>query len=324
MIPPEVPTDDASRVATLRGLGLLDTASEERFDRITRLAQRILGVPIALVSLVDADRQWFKSSQGLGVPETSREVSFCGHAINDNKVLLVPDATADARFHDNPLVTGDPHIRFYAGCPIAAPSGDLVGTLCVIDREPRNLSPEDVTALTDLAAMVEHEISSAQLSVVDELTGITNRRGFYLVANQALALCRRLHEPALVLYADLNGLKVTNDVHGHKAGDELITRAADVLASTFRVSDVVARVGGDEFAAFLSSYYADPSMVAGHLAERVEAANAELAPAPFRLSFSTGYAFSEAWGTETLEELVRHADLAMYEAKRANRASSTT
>jgi diguanylate cyclase (GGDEF)-like protein len=170
--------------------------------------------------------------------------------------------------------------------------------------------------------MVEHEISSAQLSVVDELTGITNRRGFYLVAHQALALCRRLHEPVLVLYADLNGLKLTNDVHGYKAGDELITRAADVLASTFRVSDAVARVGGDEFAVFLSSYYADPSMIADHLRTRVEAANAELRSAPFKLSFSTGYARSEAWGTETLEELVRHADLAMYEAKRAARATS--
>src|ERR1700761_1760466 len=140
MIPPEIPSDDASRVATLRGLGLLDTASEERFDRITRLAQRILGVPIALVSLVDADRQWFKSSQGLDATETSREVSFCGHAISDKETFVVPDATADARFYDNPFVTEDPHIRFYAGCPIAAPSGALVGTLCVLDREPRNLS----------------------------------------------------------------------------------------------------------------------------------------------------------------------------------------
>ena len=123
MIEPSVPADEAARLATLRRHGLLDSGAEERFDRITRLAQHILGVPIALVSLIDADRQWFKSAQGLDAPETGRDVSFCGHAITGHQELTVRDARLDPRFHDNPLVVGDPRIRFYAGCPIAPQRG---------------------------------------------------------------------------------------------------------------------------------------------------------------------------------------------------------
>ena len=131
---PDFPPDEAFRLRTLTSLSILDTPAEERFDRLTRLAQRLFNVPIALVSLIDSNRQWFKSCQGLDVRETPRDVSFCAHAILGNDLLVVPDAAADARFADNPLVTGEPFIRFYAGCPLKAPNGSLLGTLCVIDR----------------------------------------------------------------------------------------------------------------------------------------------------------------------------------------------
>ncbi|WP_018680791.1 GAF domain-containing sensor histidine kinase [Actinokineospora enzanensis] len=153
---------EIQRLAAVRALRLLDTPREERFDRITRLAQRLLNVPIALVTLVDADRQWFKSCMGLDADETARSVSFCSHAVAAQQLLEVPDATEDPRFADNPYVVGDPYIRFYAGQPVAAPSGALVGTLCVVDRVPRTLTDDERSMLLDLAAWVELECTVVQ------------------------------------------------------------------------------------------------------------------------------------------------------------------
>ncbi|RLK59139.1 GAF domain-containing sensor histidine kinase [Actinokineospora cianjurensis] len=153
---------EIQRLAAVKALRLLDTPREERFDRITRLAQRLLDVPIALVSLVDVDRQWFKSCVGLDAEQTHRSVSFCSHAIAEPTLMEIPDATLDPRFADNPHVVGDPHIRFYAGQPIAAPSGHLVGTLCVVGTEVRHLDDAERECLRDLAAWVELECAVVQ------------------------------------------------------------------------------------------------------------------------------------------------------------------
>lgn len=163
---PPLPANEAERLRALRDTGLLDTLAEDRFDRVTRTAQRLFRVPIAVFSLVDADRQWFKSIQGLGVAETPREVSFCGHAILEEGVFCVEDAASDARFADNPLVVDEPGIRFYAGCPVHSPSGLPIGTLCIIDREPRRFSAADRRALADLARMLETEVHRAAASIV--------------------------------------------------------------------------------------------------------------------------------------------------------------
>jgi len=137
MNPPSMPADEAGRLVALRELLILDTPPEERFDRITAFAQSEFDVPTVLVSLVDGERQWFKSKVGLGACETPRDISFCGHAILAPDVMVVPDARVDPRFADNPLVTGDPFIRFYAGAPLVLPNGHAVGTLCLISPEPR-------------------------------------------------------------------------------------------------------------------------------------------------------------------------------------------
>lgn len=157
--PAPEPSDEEKRLASLRALNVLDTPAEERYDRLTRLAQRTFGVPIALISLVDEKRQWFKSRQGLDPQETPRDLAFCAHAILGEGTMVVPDATKDPRFAGNPLVTGNPDIRFYAGQPISAPDGSRVGTLCLIDRVPRNLDPEQRRALRDLASMVEEQLA---------------------------------------------------------------------------------------------------------------------------------------------------------------------
>ncbi len=165
MLEAPLPENEAQRLAALRSLGLLGTAQEQRFNRITRSAARLLRMPIATITLLDAERQWFKSRYGLFLTETPRQVSFCGHAILGEGLLVVPDTLKDERFSDNPLVTGQPHIRFYAGRPLATPAGMRLGTLCLMDREPRTLSEEDHLAIEDLAAWAEIEINfSAELA----------------------------------------------------------------------------------------------------------------------------------------------------------------
>lgn len=149
-----LPANEALRLDALRSTALLDTAAEPAFDRITRLVARALDVPIALISLVDAERQWFKSRIGVEAGQTPREQAFCAHAILETEPLVVPDATVDARFADNPLVTGTPDIRAYAGVPIRTRQGYAIGTLCAIDSQPRCFTQEEVDTLSDLAALV--------------------------------------------------------------------------------------------------------------------------------------------------------------------------
>lgn len=150
--------EEADRLAALRRYDVLDTPPEEQFERIVRLAARWFDVPISLVTLLSENRLWFKACKGLDRCETAREVSFCKHNIYDEEVLVVEDATQDPRFRDNPMVTGPPGIRFYAGAPLIAPGGHVVGSLCVIDTEPRDAGAMDFEALKDMAAIVVDEL----------------------------------------------------------------------------------------------------------------------------------------------------------------------
>ena len=197
---PDTPQDEASRLKALRSLDILDTPAEERFDRLTRLAKRMFDVPIALVSLVDVDRQWFKSCVGLDVRETPRDISFCGHAILGNEPFIINDTAKDPRFADNPLVLDAPSISFYAGCTLRHHDGSKMGTLCIIDDTPRILSEEDIEALQDLAAMAERELAAVQLATLDELTRISNRRGFVTLAQKSMDLCIRQGIPASLVF----------------------------------------------------------------------------------------------------------------------------
>ena len=314
---PEVPDPEADRLAQLRALELLDTGPEERFDRVTRLAQRLFGVPVALVSLVDEDRQWFKSAQGLEVRETPREVSFCSRAIGSDDLLVVPDATADRRFRDNPLVTDDPSIRFYAGCPISGPDGARLGTLCIIDRAPRELTDEDAGSLRDLAAVVEQEIAAQVLATVDPLTGLSNRRGFDALAEKVLDICGRQGTTATVLYVDLDAFKEINDRFGHEEGDAAIRDFAQILADSCRASDVVGRVGGDEFVALLTGDRGR-SEVSDRIDAALEHRNAR-AGQRYRLTASIGTARFDPEAPATLASLIRAADEDMFVQKHRRR-----
>ena len=161
MIIAPVPANDDARLKALRDLLVLDTPAEERYNSIVEFAAAEFNVPMVVISLVDNDRQWFKASVGLDVRESSRDVSFCGHAILTPDTMVVPDALDDLRFMDNPLVLGDPHIRFYAGAPLELPGGEVVGTLCLLDSEPRHFEPAEMQTLGALRALVVDQLMTA-------------------------------------------------------------------------------------------------------------------------------------------------------------------
>jgi len=311
--------EESERIRALHDLNVLDTPPEERFDRLTRLARSLFRVPIALVSLVDEDRQWFKSHQGLEgleVRETPREFSFCAHAITDGQRLVVNDALEDERFRENPLVLADPSIRFYAGQPISAPGGAALGTLCIIDREPRELSADEEVLLADMASMVEREFAVLRLATLDELTGLSNRRGFNMLAKHALAMCARTDTPVTLMLFDLNGFKELNDTLGHAEGDAALASFGAELLANYRESDVVARLGGDEFCVLLSGATAgEVPATLDKLSERIESRNEGRDPAA-RLSYSVGTAVYDPDVHASIADLVDAADALMYEDKR--------
>jgi signal transduction histidine kinase len=171
MIIPDKPHNESERLRALRSYGVLDTLSEREYDQLTAIASQICGCRMSLISLIDEERQWFKARVGLDVSETAREFAFCAHAIHEpRKTLVVPDARLDDRFHDNPLVTGDPHLAFYAGVPLVNEDGLPLGTLCVLDSEPKTLSESQLNALNALAEQVMALLELRRSKIVLENT----------------------------------------------------------------------------------------------------------------------------------------------------------
>ena len=312
---PPLPSDESTRLGSLLALNILDTPPEERFDRITRLAMRLFQVPIALVSLIDAKRQWFKSRQGWDLDEVPRGVSFCGHAILGNDVFVVPDATLDVRFYDNPLVTGDPNLRFYAGVPLRGLSGGKLGTLCLIDTREREFSADDLVLLRDLARMVEQELAAVQLATMDELTLLSNRRGFEALVIPAMGLCRRLHAPAVMLYFDLDHFKHINESFGPAEGDRALCDFSALLRQNFRESDVVGRLGCDEFAVLATNMGSERlSIVLSRLRQGVDSHNRS-AHRGYALQYSVGALEFDAQRHTSVDAMLKEADQMMVQHK---------
>lgn len=248
---PEYPDNEAERVKALHNLKLLDSEPDERFDRLTRMAKRMFQTPIALFSLIDSERQWFKSSFGLNVSETARDISICGHTILGDKTLVVHDTQKDPRFIENPLVTDEPTIGFYAGTPVRTAEGYKVGCLCVIDHVAREFVQEDIELLEDLARMVEKEIAALQQSSMDELTGISNRRGFYLIAEHSLSLCFRNKSQATLAIFELEHFDNIVANYGVQEAEQFLKQFAKQLKHFFRNSDLVGRFGENQFAVLM-------------------------------------------------------------------------
>lgn len=333
-IPPPLSPDEPIRLEALRSLNIVDTPLEERFERITRMTQRLLGVKIAAISLVESDRQWFKSIQGCDTKETTREISFCGHAILQDDIFVVENADEDERFKDNPMVTGEPYVKFYAGCPIKIDGGARIGMLCVNDDKPRELDPEDADTLRDLAGLVETEIRSASASAVqaslidqvstekrrgmiDELTRLWNRAGVLEMARLAHQLAVQGESAYALAMIDLDEFKPINDTMGHAAGDEVLRVAARRMIGAIRDTDVVGRLGGDEFILLLSPCDSeiDATQIAERVRQRLCADTVRTGAGPAEVKASFGVILVEPGTTLSLDEVMEKADGALYESK---------
>lgn len=318
---PSIPSDEAARLTTLLGLHILDSEPEERFDRLTRLAYRIFNVPIALVGLIDGQREWFKSRIGLVEAEMSRADAFCAHTILGEGPLVVPDASLDERFHDNPFVAGPPFLRFYAGFPLHVGNSvgrSGIGTFCVMDTQAREFNDESMATLRDLARMAEHELSAVRLAITDELTGLSNRHGFEALAMHALSLARRMKTPTALLSLEVDDLEAIDRLRGRADGDAALKSFAELLIQAFRNSDVVGRLGADKFAVLLTNIAPGTlPVVLGRLRQGVERHNAH-AHIGFDLKFSVGSVMFDAQRHHGVGEMVADADKLM----RMQRASA--
>lgn len=319
------------RLAAVRRVGLLGTPAEERFDRITRLAKRLFGVPMAVIDIVGEKLAWLKSVQGFDGIEGARCDSYCHHTVLGNDIFLVRDARNDPRVHDSGFA--DSWV-FYAGIPLTF-EGEQVGVLCIGDSTPRDLSPDEATLLRDLRSMAEQELMVSRMSEtqialaraneelemkanIDVLTRVWNRGAILEIAEIERA---RSTADSLVgiLVIDLDHFKAVNDLHGHPAGDEVLRVAGARMRAAVRSMDAVGRYGGEEFLVIMSRVQWDDVT---QVAERIRAA---LASDPFSIeggllidvTCSIGYAIGSS--NDTLDTLVRRADEALYRAKSSGR-----
>ena len=310
--------DEAGRIAALRRYDVLDTPREAGFDRITGLVSTVLNVPMAAVSLIDTERQWFKSNVGLAASETRRDVSFCTYTIKEREPFHVPDAQLDPRFSENPLVTGEPFIRSYLGVPLSTPDGYNVGSLCAIDVIPRSYSPAQVEILKTLGSLVVDELELRRIAQVDHLTGAATRRSFTLEMEKALSNFKRTGRAAALLMLDIDHFKKINDTHGHSTGDFVLCAVAKAIAGQLRRNELLGRLGGEEFGILL--YDVSPEQ-ALDTAERLRASLPLLRfpeDPPLQVTASFGSAALDS-GIRSNEEWLALTDEALYDAKRTGR-----
>jgi diguanylate cyclase (GGDEF)-like protein len=306
------------RLQALDRYDILDTPREEAFDRIAHLIRTIFDVPIGIVSMIDAHRQWYKAATGMANSEAELKNTFCRYTLEGTAPLVIPDATKDQRVAGNPYVQGDPHIRFYAGVPLRTRDGFNIGTVCAIGLEPREFSPQQVDILANLARIVMDELELRRLATQDSLTGILSRRAFKDEAGRLFGLARRHSQPLSCIVFDIDKFKSINDAFGHAAGDRVLHEAARTCQTGLRQTDLIGRLGGEEFAVLLPHTGKEAAL---EVAEKVRAAIGRLRfdDMPIeKVTASFGIAALDKSVTD-LDGLIKHADEAMYEAKSGGR-----
>jgi len=325
------------RLADVHSLTAFYTPLDARFDRLTRLAQKALQVPVAAIALTHKSKLWFKSVQGWNVHELPLEATFCARTLMCGEPLIVADLQRDEEFARHPLVTAPPHFRFYAGYPIHDRTGALLGTFAVYDRRPRELRPAEVQALHDLADIAQHEFLTTELcdaqaqilakldlarrsAMIDALTRVWNRRA----AEELLALAARQAERddtglALIML-DVDRFKEINDAAGHQAGDQVLRKVAAMLVSSVREGDAVCRYGGDEFLVILQRIGREElATIAGRICQRVSEFPLRTRGGEIPVSVSAGLALRTPGQPVDAERLVEIADQALYREKQARR-----
>jgi diguanylate cyclase (GGDEF)-like protein len=346
---PLPPANEEARLAALRSFEILDTAPEQGFDDLVVIAAGICAVPMASESLIDRDRQWFKARLGLDDEQTIRDTSFCAHAIlTPQAITVVNDATQDARFSDNPLVMEEPGIRFYAGAPLVSQEGFALGTLCVIDKQPRHLEAFQLQALEALSRQVTHLLEMRRVSRAlslqlrerewyeqqlqhyqleleqqnadlteqtrtDPLTGLPNRRAFSVALEAAIDKAMASGDAFAVAVLDVDHFKTVNDVHGHDEGDRVLAALSDLLKAQFAGRGMAARYGGEEFVILMPVTSLDEARLhCEYVRQSVGLLSMGL---PITVSIGlTGFRRGDA-----PDDLFKRADAALYEAKRSGR-----
>lgn len=313
------PAADGHRLAALDRYDVLDTGREEAFDRIARLIKLTLGVEVGIVSLMDAHRQWYKAVDGFSTDEVPLQSAFCKHLLADPTPIVVPDATLDERFRDNPYVTGDPHVRFYAGAPLTTSDGFHIGSICAIDSTVRSFGPREKAILAELAHVAINELELRRLASTDALTGVASRRAFKDEAGKFVALARRHRSALSCITLDLDHFKSINDRFGHPAGDKALKLAGEAISSCIRAGDFVGRIGGEEFAVFLAGATdREAETVAERIRETVASLRLEVdSGETIGMTVSIGGASSHMG--HGLAGLLKQADHRLYEAKRQGR-----
>lgn len=310
--------DEPGRLAALGRYEVMDTPREAPFERITGLVRAVLNVPISTLSLIDADRQWYKSCVGMESSDLPREFSFCTHTIQEREPLYVPDTLQDSRFAIYPTVTGAPYIRSYLGVPLANPEGFNVGALCALDVRPHEFSCGQIEVLKSFAALAVDELELRRIAQIDSLTGAATRRGFLLELEKAIAKFVRRGQSTVLLTLDIDHFKRINDAFGHPSGDAVLRTVTSRLQDMLRTEDLLGRLGGEEFGILLADTEVDR---AAETAERLRGA-LENAPfelkEPLRVTASFGIS---AIGEDRLspELWLASADEALYSAKRNGR-----
>ena len=315
-----VPLDEARRLAVVRALGLLDTPAEERFDRVTRVAQRLFQSSAATISLIDETREWIKSSSGFPHAQLARTISFAAHAVGAGDTFVVEDTAADSRFHDHPLVTGDPRIRFYAGRPLQAADATFIGVLSIYDAEPHAWGDAERAALADVAGIAEREmrqtgLSGPQLNVVgdfsriDPVTRLWNRGAMLEIAKNEMKQAQSSSRGVAMLMISIDPRGTASAV----ADDAAMSEVARVLRTSLRPSDVIARFGGNEFAALLAGVEGSHAVDA---AERVRVAVARHLNTLGGEGVSVTIGAATSLGSSDTESLVRAAQSALWSARR--------
>lgn len=315
---------ERERLAALENLDLLDSPRDEGFDRIVRLIQTVFTVDIGLVSVIDAHRQWYKACSGLSNDEVPREDSFCRHVLDDEQPMIVQDTTKDPRFLAHPAVTGDTHIRFYAGVPLKTKAGHSIGTVCAIDRTPRSFGRKDLGILQELAGAAMDRMELMQTAATDSLTDALTRRAFKREAEQLIASALRHKQDLACVVLDVDHFKRVNDTYGHAAGDEVLKAVAATCRANLRTSDLFGRLGGEEFAVVLSHTGAEDAL---KTAEKLRAEIAALSIAgdfgTLNVTASFGSSALSIIGRD-IETLLAQADAAMYRAKETGRNRCTS
>ncbi|MCB1743824.1 MAG: sensor domain-containing diguanylate cyclase [Gammaproteobacteria bacterium] len=336
MAPLSVSMDDQDFTDT--PLNAFTALPASRFERYARMARRLFDVHAVQVSSLDINQLWLGDPPVMpldGARKRRARVSggrrrpalkvvtpqAAPAASSAPELLIIDDALADRRFSDRPMVCESPHVRFYAGQRLRGPNGEPCGTFFIHDPRPRTLASDELELFTDLAHVVERELAMLSLATVDELTGLSNRRGFIMLAESALSVCRRKGTQGTLLYIDLDGFKGINDRFGHAEGDAALKSFAEILTEVFRDSDVIARLGGDEFCVLLA--HTAPS-AARHALNRFAATVAELnarSARGYELAYSVGVASLEeihvGSATTDVAALMERADAKMYVSKQS-------